>query len=63
MVLYGSILSVMVEKIKYEYLGLIQSCYADDFSTAGAGTHLKPIIYYIDALGLAHGLFTKPEKS
>ena len=42
MVLYGISLSVMTDKIWEEYLGLLQSCYADDFIMSGVGAYLKP---------------------
>ena len=44
MVIYGLILSVLVEKIRGEYIGFLQSWYSDDFIIAGAGTHIKPDI-------------------
>ena len=39
MVLYGISLYVPEEKIRGEFPGLIQSLYADDFSTEGVGAH------------------------
>ena len=44
MVLYGLSLSMLVDKIRGEYPIFLQSWYADDFSIADAGTHLKPSI-------------------
>ena len=51
MVIYGMSLFVFVEKIRREYHGFLHSWYADDFSTAGAGTNTKPTIARIEALG------------
>ena len=57
MVLYGLILYVLEDQIRAEYTVLLQSRYSDDFSMAGARAHLKPLIYHIEALRRAHGLF------
>ena len=61
-VLYGLILSVLAEQIRGEYPGLLQSFYADDFSIAGAGAHLKYSIDRIEAPGPARDFFIKPDK-
>ena len=46
-----------------EYPIFIQSWYADEFSMAGAQTHLKSDIICIETVGPVHGLFIEPEKS
>ena len=51
MVLYGMILSVLLEQIQGDYPGFIHSGYADYFRMAGARPHLKTTISYIEALG------------
>ena len=61
MVIYGLILSVLVDYIRGEYPVFLQSWYADDFITSGA--HIKPAIACIDSLSLACGFFLGPEKS
>ena len=61
--LYGMILSVLVDEIRCEYPVFLQSLYSDDFSMADLGTHIKPDIACIEALGPAHGFFIGPGKS
>ena len=63
MVIYGLIMSVLVDKIRGEYPGFLQSWYADEFITAGAGAHLKLAISRIESLGPAPGLFLELDKS
>ena len=63
MVLYELSLYILSEKIWGEYPGLLQSWYADDFSTSGAGEHIKPTIARIGELGTACVFFLEPEKS
>ena len=62
-VLYGLILSMLVEHIWGEYPGFLQSWYSGDFITVGADAHFKPVIVRIESLGPARGLFIKPDKS
>ena len=63
MVIYGLIMSVLVDKIRGEYPGFLQSWYAYDFRTAGAVFHIKPSISCIKVLGCRHGFFLKLVKS
>ena len=63
MVIYKIILSIMTDQIWGKYPGYIQSGYSDDFSTAGAGTHLKTYINHIKVLGPTCDIFLKPYKS
>ena len=63
MVLYGWSVSVMEEKIQGEYPVLLQSLYADYFSTEGVVYHPKPAIAHIEALGNICGLFLERDKS
>ena len=57
MVFYGLILYVLEDQIWAEYTVFLQLRYSDDFSMAGVGAHLKPLVYHIEALRRAHGLF------
>ena len=61
--LYGMSLYVLAKIIQGEYPVFIQLWYADDFSTSGAGSHIKPVIYYIDSLGPSHSFFLGTENS
>ena len=54
MVLYVLSLYVLVEHIRIEFPGFLQSCYADDFITVGKGANLLPAISYIEELVPAH---------
>ena len=63
MVLYRLILSVLVEKIRGEYPVLLHLWYADEFIMKVSGTHLKPAIYFIEAMWISQGLLIEPEKS
>ena len=47
MMIYGMILYVLMDQIRGENHGFIQSWYAHDFSTSGEGDHIKPDIYQI----------------
>ena len=60
LVIYYIIISVLVQKIWWEYPGFLQSWYADLFSTVGAGSNIKPDIYRIESLETVHGLFIEP---
>ena len=53
----------MEEKIQGEYPVLIQSWYADYFSTEGVVYHPKPAIAHTEALGNTCGLFIERDKS
>ena len=58
MVIYEMILSALDEKYRGGgYTRFLQSCYADNFITAGAVEHLKPAIAHIEGLGPERGLF------
>ena len=63
MVIYVIIMYVLAEQIRWDYPGLLQSWYADDFSMAGARSHLKPAIFRAESLGSACGFYLRPEKS
>ena len=51
----------MVEQIRMEFHGFLQSWYTDDFSTAGAGANLLPFIKHIQELGPSRGLYLESE--
>ena len=63
MILYVMSLYVLADKIQGDYIGLLQSWYADEFRLTGEGDHIKPSIECIEALGNARGFFIKPYKS
>ena len=56
-------MSIIEELIRGYYPLFLQSWYADDFSTSGAGAHFTPTIAHSKALGAARDFFFEPNKS
>ena len=63
MVIYGLILSVLLDEIQGNDPGFIQSWYDDDFIKVDDVPHIKHTITIIQVLGPTHVLFIKLKKS
>ena len=63
MVIYRLILSVLTEKMQGEYPVFLHPWYSDEFIMEVAGTYLKPVISFIESMGISQGLLIEPEKS
>ena len=61
--LYGLSLSILLEKIRGEHPGFIESWYDDYFIMVGSDAHLKPDIACIEALGPTHTIFIETDNS